>query len=146
MLTSTVRAILPDKDILLANGQSVTSVFPVVQLSCDICAHCQVYGRRIGSVTDGDTTMWQNFQLHLTPGTFDPQRQFCDWHKDLNLKKAGARLLSLACADRTKLGHTLYDEMYKLGNIVRDQEAKTAGSTHCLVPYYMLCGATTIWL
>ncbi len=86
MLTSTVRAILPDKDILLANGQSVTSVFPVVQLSCDIFAHCQVYGRRIGSATDGDTTIWQNFQLHLTPGTFDPQSQF--WHKGRLIHKA----------------------------------------------------------
>ena len=118
MLTSSVRASIPDKEIHLANGESVTSVFPVVQLSCDVFAHAPKNWPGIGAVTDGDTSMWTNFQLHLTPGTFDPQSQFCDWHKGQNLKKAGERLLSLARAERTKLGHTIYDATYKLGNII----------------------------
>ncbi len=152
MLTSRVLATHPDTSISLGKEQSVTSVFPVVKLSCDVFSQCEENVPLIGSVTDGDTTMWKKLQLHLTPGTFDPQNQFCDWHKGQNLKKEGERLLSLACTERTRVGHTVYDRMYKLGNIFGKERGKSRPFTalfgpllHVVRRHNNLAVATLFW-
>ena len=118
MLNSTVRVTRPDTDIDLAKGHKVTTVFPVVELSCDIFSQCPVNDPLICAVTDGDASMWKKFQLHLAPGTYDPHTQFCDWHKGQNLKKDGEELLSLAQVERNRRGQVDYDSMHKLGPIL----------------------------
>ena len=117
MLNSTVLHTRPDTNIDLSKGHTVTTVFPVVELSCDLFSQCPVIDPLICAVTDGDATMWKKFQLHLPPGTYDPHHQYCDWHKGQNLKKEGEGLLSLAQNDRIRRGQVEYDDMHKLGSI-----------------------------
>ena len=117
MLTSTVRVTHSDTCINLRGGHKVTSVFPVVELSCDIFSQCPDNDTSIAAVTDGDATMWNKFKLHLPVGKFDPCFQFCDWHKGQSLKKDGEVLLSQAQEERRRRGQNGYDETHKLGSI-----------------------------
>jgi hypothetical protein len=121
MLNSTVVVTRHDTNIALSKGHTVTTVFPVVELSCDIFSQCPVHAPLIAAVTDGDASMWTKFQLHLVPGTYDPHPQYCDWHKGQNLKKDGEGLLSLAQDDRKRRGQVEYDVMHKLGPILSNQ-------------------------
>ncbi len=125
MITSTVRVTHPDRCINLRKGRKVTSVFPVVELSCDIFSQCPENDTSVSAVTDGDATMWNKFKLHLPQGKFDPFIQFCDWHKGQNLKKDGEALLSQAQEDRRKSGQTAYDEIHKLGSIFGNVSGST---------------------
>lgn len=123
MLESIVITTLSDTTIALSNGHAIISVFPVVTLSRDMFLNCSVTFPLIGAVTDGDTTMWKKFQIHLPPFTYDPLHQFCDWHKGQNLKKEGNRLLAQAHGERTRMGAAPYDETFSLGHILGDKPA-----------------------
>lgn len=134
MLGCRIITTLSDTTIPLCNGHAVTSVFPVVTLSCDMFVNCSISYPLIGAVTDGDTTMWKRFQIHLPPWTYDPLHQFCDWHKGQNLKKEGERLLAQAHGERTRMGAATYDETFTLGHILGDSPAYSPSFTRLFGP------------